>query len=153
MVRIYVNGAQVAVHLRDCKTGGYTTDKTHLCSAHQHYLDRSPDYYLDKAKIKSDELYRLMGLIFAQNRHPEQLYRTCDGLLNLHRKTDSRDFDKACLMAIEYQNYSYHFLVNILANKMTDQKQTKQAKPLPGHENLRGREYYTQTTMSFNPLI
>ena len=149
MVRIYVNGAQVAVHLRDYKIGGYTTDKAHLCSAHQHYLDRSPEYYMDKAKIKSDELYLLMGLIFAQNRHPEQLYRTCDGLLNLQRKTDSREFHKACLMAIEYQNYSYRFLVNILANKMTDQPEAKQAKPLPDHENLRGREYYTQTKISF----
>ena len=142
MVRIYIKGEQIAVHLRDYKPGGYTTDKEHLCSAHQHYLDRSPDYYLDKAKLKSDELYQLIALMFAQNRHPEQLYRTCDGLLNLQRKTDRCDFHKACLMAIKHQNYSYRFLVNILANKMTDQPEVKQKKPLPDHENLRKREYY-----------
>lgn len=149
MVRIYAKMEQIAVHVRDYKPGGYTTVKEHLCSAHQHYLDRSPDYYLDKAKLKSEELYRLMGLLFAQNRHPEQLYRTCDGLLNLQRKTDRCDFHKACLLAIEHQNYSYRFMVNILTNKMTDQTEIKQAKPLPNHENLRGREYYTQTTISF----
>ena len=142
MVRIYIKGEQIAVHLRDYKPGGYTTDKEHLCSAHQHYLDRSPDYYLDKAKLKSDELYQLIALMFAQNRHPEQLYRTCDGLLNLQRKTDRCDFHKACLMAIKHQNYSYRFLVNILANKMTDQPEVKQKKPLPDHENLRKKEYY-----------
>lgn len=149
MVRIYARGKQIAVHVRDYKAGGYTTDKEHLCSAHQHYMDRSPDYYLNKAKLKSDELYQLLGLIFAQNRHPEQLYKTCDGLLNLQRKTEQKDFQKACLMAIGYQNYSYRFILNILENKMTDQTETKPEKPLPNHENLRRREYYAQTTISF----
>jgi transposase len=149
MVFIYAKGEQVAVHIRDYKTGGYTTDKEHLCSAHRHYMDRSPDYYLNKAKLKSAELYQLIGHLFAQNRHPEQLYRTCDGLLNLQRKTDQNDFHKACLMAIEHQNYSYRFILNILANKMTDQSGTTQEKPLPNHENLRGKKYYTQTTISF----
>lgn len=142
MVHIYVNAERVAVHVRDYKQGGYTTIKEHLCSAHQHYLDRSPDYYMEKAKSKSDELYQFMMLMFAQNRHPEQLYRTCDGLLNLQRKTDRCDFHKACLMAIEHQNYSYRFIVNILTNKMTGQPETKQKKPLPDHENLRRKEYY-----------
>jgi hypothetical protein len=149
MVRIYAKGELIAVHVRDYKAGGYTTDKEHLCSAHQHYLDRSPDYYMNKAKLKSDELYQLIGRMFAQNRHPEQLYRSCDGLLNLQRKTDQKDFHKACLMAIEHQNYSYRFILNILTNKMTDQSETKQEKPLPDHDNLRGREYYAQTTISF----
>jgi transposase len=149
MVRIYAKGEQIAVHVRDYKPGGYTTDKEHLCSAHQHYMDRSPDYYLNKAKLQSAELYQLIGLLFAQNRHPEQLYRSCDGLLNLQRKTDPKDFQKACTMAIEYQNYSYQFILNILANKMTNVPETKQEKPLPNHENLRGREYYAQTTISF----
>ena len=142
MVRIYAKGEQIAVHVRDYKAGGYTTDKEHLCSAHQHYLDRSPDYYMNKAKLKSDELYQLIVLMFAQNRHPEQLYRSCDGLLNLQRKTDQKDFHKACLMAIEHQNYSYRFILNILTNKMTDQSEAKQKKPLPNHDNLRGSEYY-----------
>jgi hypothetical protein len=90
-----------------------------------------------------------MGLMFAQNRHPEQLYRTCDGLLSLQRKTDQKDFQKACLMAINHQNYSYRFILNILTNKMTGQAETIQTKPLPNHENLRGRAYYEQTTISF----
>jgi len=149
MVHIYAKGEQIAIHVRDYKPGGYTTDKEHLCSAHQHYMDRSPDYYMNKAKLKSDELYQLIRLMFAQNRHPEQLYRTCDGLLNLQRKTDQKDFHKACLMAIEYQNYSYRFILNILTNKMTNQPETKPVKPLPNHENIRHREYYGQTTISF----
>jgi transposase len=149
MVHIYTKGEQIAVHVRDYKQGSYTTDKEHLCSSHRHYMDRSPDYYLGKAKLKSEVLYQLIGHLFAQNRHPEQLYRTCDGLMNLERKTDEKIFQKACLMAIEHQNYSYSFVLNILKNKMTEESETEQAKPLPPHENTRGKQYYTQSTISF----
>ena len=149
MVYIYAKTQQIAVHIRDYKQGGYTTDKEHLCSAHQHYMDRSPDYYLNKSKLKSELLYQLLGHLFAQNRHPEQLYRTCDGLLNLERKTDKKNFDKACMMAIEYQTYTYTFVLNVIKNKMPYELKKKQLPPLPAHENIRGKEYYTQTIISF----
>jgi hypothetical protein len=149
MVYIYAKGRQIAVHIRDYKPGGYTTVKEHLCSQHQHYMDRSPDYYLNKSKLKSEVLYQLLEHLFAQNRHPEQLYRTCDGLLNLERKTNRKDFDKACQLAIEYQKYSYVFVLNILKNKMIQEQGTESSQPLPTHQNIRGKEYYTQSTISF----
>ena len=149
MVHIYGKGMQIAIHIRDHKMGGYTTDKEHLCSHHKHYLDRSPEYYIGKAKENSQELYQLLQLLFEQKRHPEQLYRTCDGLLSLQRKTDPDIFKKACQIAIEHQNYSYRFLLNILNNKMTAQQETKQEHPLPNHNNIRGKGYYAQITIKF----
>ena len=149
MVHIYAKNQQIALHIRNYSTGGYTTVKEHLCSAHRHYMDRSPEYYLDKSKSKSETLYRLLEHLFAQNRHPEQLYRTCDGLLNLQRKTDPKIFDKACLIAINQQNYTYKVVLNIIKNKMTEEPETKQSKPLPKHTNERGRAYYAQLTFSF----
>jgi hypothetical protein len=47
-------------------------------------------------------------------------------------------------MAIDNQNYSYRFINKILTNKMTEQPQTTNDKPLPTHSNLRGKEYYAQ---------
>jgi len=149
MVHIYAKGQQVALHVRDGKPGEYTSVKEHLCSAHQHYNDRSPSYYLDKAKSKSEVFYQLVELVFKQNRHPEQLYRTCDGFMSLQRKTEADVFSKACLIAIEYQNYSYKFVLNILKNKMTDEPEATPGKSLPVHENIRGRDYYTQATLDF----
>jgi transposase len=149
LVRIYAKGMQIALHIRDYRQGSYTTDKEHLCSHHQHYLDRSPLYYLKKANEKSETLYQLVQLVFEQQRHPEHLYKTCDGLLSLQRKTDPDIFQKACLMAIEHKNLSYKFILNILKNKMTGQQETKQEQPLPNHINIRGKEYYTQSTLKF----
>lgn len=142
MVYIFAKGEQVAVHTRGYKPSGYTTDKDHLCSQHRHYLDRSPDYYLQQAQIKSKVLHELIRHIFDHNTYPEQLYRTCDGLFSLHRKTQADVFNSACQLAIDHQNYSYSFIRNILTNKMTEQAPASDERKLPDHENLRGKEYY-----------
>jgi transposase len=147
MVYIYAKGMKIAVHPRGYIMGGYSTDKEHLCSHHKHYLDRSPQYYIQKAKEKSEPLFELVQLMFEQKRHPEQLYRTCDGILSLERKTDPDIFNKACMLALEHKNYSYKFLLNIIKNKMTGEQETKQEQPLPNHKNIRGKEYYIQTTI------
>ena len=149
MVYIYVAGKQVAVHQRNYSQGRYSTEKEHLCSHHQHYLDRSPDYYLEKAKQKGETFYGLIRQVFNQNRHPEQLYRTCDGYFNLQRSTDSDKFNRACAIALEHKNYSYHFLSNVIKNNMTDYQQTKSEQNLPKHKNIRGKEYYEQLKLKF----
>ena len=153
MVRIYASGNQIAVHPRDKSMGRYSTERDHLCSAHNHYNDRSPVYYVNKAKEKSPVFGGFVELLFMQNKHPEQLYRSCDGLLVLCKKTPLDDFEKACQMAIDNQQLTYMFVKKVIENKMT--KQTDNdilagQKALPSHENIRGREYYVQTILNFN---
>lgn len=141
MVYIFSKGEQVAVHIRDYQQGGYSTDPDHLCS--QHYRERSPDYYLQKAKSRSSILHQLIFLIFKQDRYPEQLYRTCDGLFRLQgATTDTDGCEKACQMAIDHQNYTFTFIKNILENKMTEQQAVIPDKSLPKQGNLRGKAYY-----------
>ena len=150
MVRIYAKGELVASHIRSYQKGKYTTEKTHLCSHHQHYLSRSPEYYKQKAKSHSQNLFKLFELIFTQDRHPEQLYKSCDGILSISRKTDREVFDKACLLAIEHQHYSYTFIRNIISNKMTiTPRQPLPEKPLPKHSNIRGKEFFIQSLINF----
>ena len=148
-VGIYAKGKQVAIHARDYSIGKYSTDKEHLCSTHKHYLDRSPEYYIEKSKNINEEFYRLIQLVFQQNRYPEQVYRSCDGMFNLQRKTEPQTFIKACLLALKHENYTYGFLLNIISNKMTDQLDPQAEKPLPDHDNIRGKSYYKQQTLKF----
>lgn len=150
MVRVYSKGEQIAVHVRSYQPSGYSTSKEHLCSHHRHYLERSPEYYLKKAKAKSEVLCQLMELLFGQKRYPEQVYRTCDGLLRLQRKAAPQEFDSACRLAIECQSYSYRFVRNVLENNMAGHAgEPKQEQPLPVHGNIRGRDYYAQTNITF----
>jgi len=150
LVCIYCKGEQVAVHIRDYKPAGYTTNPDHLCSRHQHYLQRSPQYYIRKAEEKSQTLANLVREMFNDGRHPELNYRSCDGLLNLCRKTDPDTFEKACRIATDHQVYSYRFIKRLIENKMTGEEPAPEIeKPLPTHANIRGKEYYCQTTINF----
>ena len=150
MVYIYAKGKQVAVHIRSYGKGTYSTDREHLCSAHNHYLDRSPGYYLRKAQTGCPELHELISMVFKQNKHPEQLYRTCDGLLNLHRKTNPENFRKACKVALKYEICSYRFLLNVINNKTSDMIDQINKPALPEHRNIRGKAYYSQSTLKLN---
>jgi hypothetical protein len=87
-------------------------------------------------------LHQVVRQLFDQDKYPEQLYRTCDGLFSLQRKTDPAVFDKACALAIEYNNYTYGFINNILKNKMTDHTETVIQISLPWHENIRGKQCF-----------
>lgn len=149
-VHIYHQRKQVAVHIRSYAANGYSTTKEHLCSHHSHYLDRSPDYYINRARRTSKEGFcELIKAVFKQDRHPEQLYKTCDGLFALQRKTDPGIFEKACQIALEHHQYSYSFFLNLLKNKVTENPPSPVIeKDLPKHENLRGKQYY-QSKINF----
>ncbi|QDH78190.1 IS21 family transposase [Echinicola soli] len=148
MFYVYHEGKKVAVHARSTK-GGYSTVEDHLCSQHGHYRDRSPEYYRELARKKSAVLYQYVSLLFEQNRYPEQLYRTCDGLLALSRKSDPDTFDRACKIAMDHQVYSYGFIRNILENNMAHEQPDTTQKALPKHDNVRGKEYYDQQKLQF----
>ncbi len=150
LVHIYCQGKTIAIHTRDYTQGTYTTVREHLCSHHQHYLDRSPQYYLAKAGAISEKLLELFTHIFQQKRHPEHLYRSCDGLLSIARKTSPEQMEKACIIAIEYKNFSYKFILNVIQNNMYDHYLSQPSKPLPEHENIRGKDYYEQLTLKLN---
>lgn len=143
MVHIYIDGDCVATHRRNRNANGYTTIKDHLCSTHQHYLDRSPGYYMRRALECCEELHQFTQLLFAQNRPPEQLYRTCDGVLRLYKKTNKDQFKQACMLAIEHEKYSSKFIQRVIKNNLPQHTADRHIKNLPEHDNIRGEKYYS----------
>jgi len=140
LVRIFCKNERIATHER--VTGsGYTTVAEHLCSAHQHYNRRSPDYYIETAKKRSAVLSEIITRIFNRPQSPELFYRTCDGLLSLCRKTDPERFEKACQIALENHVFSYGFIKSLIENNFLF-GETEICKPLPTPDDTRGKQYY-----------
>lgn len=143
IVRIFGdNGELLAVHPRGLKKSGYTTNKEHLCSHHRYYKKRSPTFYMQKGYGHSEELYQYIKALFGQDKYPEQLYRSCEGILKLSKLTGHDEFVKACGIATEHANYSYGFLKRILENKMAGADDEVPDTPLPEHGNIRGASSY-----------
>lgn len=138
IVKIYHEGKLIATHQRVIGFG-YSILRDHMASNHQHYRDRSPAYYMGMAAKRSQALFRLMELMFVQEKTPEVIYRRCDGLLSLQRKTDPLRFEEACEVALSNNILSYRFIRNRIENNMAEDQNTNQKiRSLPEHENIRG---------------
>ncbi len=142
LVCAYYNSDQIAVHERIYAIGKYSFKPEHLCSHHRHYLELSSEYYKTQASKLSPKLEELIAIIFTNAECPETHYRTCDGLLNLARKTPQEKMDIACSIAISSKLHTYHFIKNVLENNVMQEQVETDYKPLPLHENTRGKEYY-----------
>jgi len=145
IVNIYCRGNQIACHVRNRKRHGYTTLEEHLPSHHRYWLDRNPDYYLSWAKKISVEVEEVIKKIFESKPHPEQAYKSCEGIKSLGRKAGEKTLIKACRIALEFDQCHYSFLSRIIKNGIADQVNDEQAEdliPLPAHNNLRGKKYY-----------
>jgi hypothetical protein len=141
MVKIFCKNERIATHGRVVGFG-YTTVKEHLCSAHQHYNERNPDYYIQMAGKKSAVLAEIMESLFNSPKPPEVYYKTGDGLLSLCRKTDPVRFEKACRIALAEKVFSYRFIKSLIeGNSLL--MEMEEYKPLPSPENnIRGKQYY-----------
>ena len=144
LVKIYSKNELIATHERIVGFG-YTTSSEHLCSTHQHYNNRNPDYYIETARKKSAVLADVMTCIFNgtnDRKPPETLYKTCDGLLSLCRKTDPVRFEKACRIALDAEALSYRFIKSLIEGKSLLMGE-EEYKPLPTpKDNVRGKQYY-----------
>ncbi|MDR2569626.1 MAG: IS21 family transposase [Oscillospiraceae bacterium] len=145
LVQIYCDGQSIAVHTRSIGFG-YTTVKEHLCSTHQHYLYRSPKYYIEQAGKHSAVLEKLFCRIFEQTQIPETVFNRCNGLLSLCRKTELSIFERACQIALENEKITYKFIQHVIEKKTYLLNQTEEENEptsLPEHDNIRGRGYFT----------
>ena len=143
-VSVYFQSKIIASHVRNKRPYGYTSVAEHLPSHFQNYKDRSPDYYLKWAATKNPDILLIIQKVLAQRKHPEQTYRTCDGIKHLAAKTNESVFNNACRIAVEYGCYQYGFIKTLIENGMTDQvlEHNTQTSAIADHKNIRGKQYY-----------
>lgn len=143
-VHIYAYHQLVAVHTRDRRANRYSTQIDHLPCTHQHWLKRSPHYYQQWAQRTGPCVAVFVERLFERVRHPEHGYRRCDGLMALHRKTDTQAFLAAIDLALRMDIYALSFVRNALRSGMAtahDAQTTPSLSDLPVHHNVRGRSY------------
>lgn len=149
IVQIFFRQELIATHYRDRTPFGYTSVKEHLPSHHQHWLDRSPQWYRNRAHRISPQVGELIERILTSRSYPEQAFRSCDGVLGLHRKIGSATLTRAATIALELDCCTYSYIKRLIHNGMAaaGAVTSPEFTPLPRHENIRGKDYYRQ---SFN---
>ncbi len=144
VVEIFHDNIRIAFHKRARTAGGYTTEEEHMPPHHRFYDGWSPQRMISWAEKIGPEVRRMIVKVLESRKHPEQAYKVCLGIINLSKKYGNIRLNKACRRAVEFHNYSYKAVKNIL-EKGLDKLQEESLFPelLPVHENIRGSRYYS----------
>ena len=142
VVEIFYNHLRIAWHHRDRTPGGYTTVKDHMPSAHQVITDWNPQRLIHQAAQAGETVQKVVESVLAKKQHPEQGFKTCQGIIRLADRFTKERLNKACKIAIDLGYMSYKGIENILKNNMETQ-QPDLFEALPEHDNVRGETFYS----------
>ncbi|VAX05751.1 Mobile element protein [hydrothermal vent metagenome] len=143
-IRLYFQHQQVAVHVRSHHSG-MTTVPSHMPVSHAKHLKWTPGRLMNWAKDIGDEVLIWVKAQLEQRQHPEQAYRVCLGLLNLHRSYPATRINSACGIANKQHLHRLKHIREILKNNQ-DKLADDQPEPLSllpqQHENIRGSDSF-----------
>lgn len=142
-VEIFYKYQIIATHERLRSAHNYTTDPSHLATQHKVLAEWNPDYFLAQARSISKEVEFYIAMVLRRKPHPEQAYKSCQGILSFAKRVGHQRLIKACLRGHAYGLYHYRAIEDILQKGLDlfDLEEDKQL-PMPFHENIRGKNYY-----------
>jgi transposase len=154
-VDIYFQFTLLARHVRNYRRNRYTTNPEHLASKHRFLSEWTPEFFYSKAREIAPEVAQFVEKLMEAKAHPEQGYKACSGVLNLARRVGKERITIACRRALEYNAITYYILEDILRkglDQLTPEELSQQQPTTPIHANLRGKQYYEQSSLQLkNP--
>lgn len=142
-VEVYYRYECIARHERNYRHYTYSTIEEHLASKHKYQSDWNPEKFIERASLVGEETKSYVLTILEQRQHPEQAYKSCQGILGYAARVGNDRLNAACQRAAFCNEYNYPLIRKIIENKL-DQAPLDQEpdREMPSHENIRGNEYY-----------
>ena len=145
VVELYHDNDRIALHLRRPPGSSYTTLDEHMPPHHRKMKEingwNSEDLLAQAARIgpcTTDAITRML-----QNSiYIEQNYKACFGMLMLKNKYGTQRLESACSRAMQGTRVNYTMIKNILERGLDKQGFLSEDKPLPPHDNIRGKDHY-----------
>ncbi len=141
-IEIYFNYELIATHDRVKSPHNYTTDTSHMATFNLHIADWNPERFLSEARKIHEDVAMYIQQVLIKKSHPEQGYKSCQGILSFAKRVGRDRLIKACQRAHLYGVYNYKIVETILKRNLDQHEMDDQAAPMPKHDNIRGEEYY-----------
>lgn len=141
-VDLYQNYELIASHKRIRSPHNYSTDRAHLSPQHQHVTEWSPEFFINQAKAIDPIVELFITEVLNKKQYPEQMYKSCNGILQIGKKAGYKRLIKACDRAHAIGYYNYKIIEDILKNNRDDCDEDPQPSSMPQHDNIRGADYY-----------
>jgi transposase len=145
VVEVYHRYERIAIHNRSRQPYMYTTVNEHLASKHRYMSDWNPNTFIERAEEVGPETKQYIIELLNTRQHPEQTYRSCQGVLSFAARVGKERLNNACRRALQYGDYGYQTIKAILERGLdgnTDEAEPGSNQPLPPHDNIRGKNYY-----------
>ena len=142
VVELYEKYQLVATHKRLRSPHNYTTESTHMPPQHRYVTEWSPTFFMEKAKEIDPAVEYYISQVLAKKQHPEQAYKSCQGILSFGKRVGNIRLIKACKRAHEIGYYNYKIIEDILKNNFDKHEEDPLPVDMPEHENIRGGNYY-----------
>ena len=139
LVECFHDHQRVATHPRLARDT-YHTVPDHMPPAHRAMTaDWNAPYFQRQADNIGPETARLIQTVLAQAVLPEQVFRRCQGILQLARSRPVAQMEQAAMRAVQAGALSYRAIKAFC----TDAETPHSDRSTPGsHENLRGSDYF-----------
>lgn len=145
-MEIFYQNMRIAIHQRDKKMNGYTTNNNHMPSSHQFIAEWSAERFLNWGEKIGEDVKEIVNKVLITKEHPEQAFKVCMGILNMEKKYGKERLNRACKRALNYGLYSYKGIKNILDKNLDELYEKEERLALSNivleHENVRGMNYY-----------
>jgi hypothetical protein len=141
-VELYLNYELMACHKRVRSPHNYTTVAEHMPPQHRYLTEWSPEFFLRQGKAIDPIVEQYLKQVLDKKQHPEQAYKSCQGILMLEKRVGSRRMIKACRRAHDIGYYNYRIIQNILKKNLDAYDEDPSPQSMPSHENIRGADYY-----------
>lgn len=148
-IECYLNNQRVAVHPRAERKGGHSTIAEHMPKSHRAHLEWTPGRFLNWAIEIGPCTRDLVQQLLTGRPHPEMGFRSCLGLLSLEKRFGKQRLEAACERAIALGSPTRRSVLSLLDKGLDSQPLPESVLPepaaelpFPGHENIRGSDYY-----------
>lgn len=143
-VDIYYRYEHIASHKRNRRAFMFTTVEDHLATKHKYQSDWTPEKFIERARVIGEQTEKYITAILTLRKHPEQSFKTCQGILNYTARVGNDRLNAACQRASFYGDYSYKTILAILEKNLDSVplEQDKDLTTMPVHDNIRGNTYY-----------
>ncbi|WP_455289862.1 IS21 family transposase, partial [Cupriavidus necator] len=144
-VEIFHRGQRIAAHARNDRRGHHTTISAHMPPSHRAATTEwNPQRLLKWANDIGPHTAAVVEHLLGGRQHPQQVYRSCLGILRMAKDYGGERLEAACCRAIDLKAPSYRFIASTLKNGLENKAEAAKAQaelPLL-HANVRGPSYY-----------
>lgn len=148
IVEVYYNHERIAFHVRKSNEPQFNRIHEHMPANHKAMVEMqgwTVEEFIKRASWVGPHTTQTASRILHSSIYPEQNFKACNAMLLLQNEYGKSRLEAACKRASVVSRPTLKMIRNILRTSQDKQPMLfdeEEDKPLPIHENIRGKGYY-----------